>query len=274
MSRSVPFLALVLCISPLTSCVAADPDAETGVARQSLTAGALLPDIVEEVSHLGIWNQQQQEILRFSSTHWNQGAGRLQLRGATETGPCPPEITEGTLCTFAKQELLDAAGNVVETRNAGVALFHVEHNHWHMSDVARFELRAGSLDGPVVASTAKVTFCLIDYDSDPAFVSNRSSRNYFDCDGVYQGISPGWGDEYHHSTPGQWLVITGIPSGVYYLTHLANPAGNWLESNYANNFSWVKIRLSRTGANPEITELARPACPDEDQLICGNTSNK
>jgi hypothetical protein len=264
---------ITLAIGTAVSACASDDGETLGQTKQAIGTG-LLPDIVEEISHLGIWNQQKEEYLRFSSTHWNQGAGRLQIRGATETGPCPPDITVGTLCTFAKQELLDADGNVVSTHDAGVSVFHIEHNHWHMSDVAQFELRAGSLDGPVVASAAKVTFCLIDYDSDPLFVDKKSTRNYFDCDGVFQGISPGWGDEYHHSTPGQRLTITGIPEGVYYLTHRANPAGNWLESNYDNNFSWVKLYLSRKGANPEVTELARPACPDEDQVLCGNTSNK
>jgi hypothetical protein len=256
----------------LTAC-ASDHGETVGQTKQALGA-AQLPDIVEEISHIGIWNQQKREILRFSTTHWNQGAGNLQIRGADQVGPCPPDITEGDLCTFAVQEILDAAGNVVETNPAGVSVFHAEHNHWHMSDVALFELRAGSLDGPLAAASSKVTFCLIDYDSDPLFVDKRSTRNYFDCNGTLQGITRGWGDEYHHSTPGQWLDITGIPEGVYYLTHLANPDGNWSESNYANNFSWVKLRLSRKGANPELTELERPSCPDEDQILCGNTSNK
>lgn len=173
------------------------------------TGAGLLPDIVEEISHIQIVNKQQQEILRFSTTHWNQGAGPLQIRGATETGPCPPELLDqGTLCTFAKQEVLDASGDVVSAFDAGISIFHIEHNHWHQADVAKFELHAGALSGPVVAENTKVTFCLIDYDSDPAFVSGRSERAYFDCNGVFQGISVGWGDEYHHSTPLQDMNIT------------------------------------------------------------------
>jgi len=240
-----------------------------------------LPDIVEEISHIQIVNQQQEEILRFSTTHWNQGAGPLQIHGADQTGPCPPELQDqGSVCTFAEQEVLDAFGNVVATYDAGVSVFHIEHNHWHQSDVAKFELHAGTVDGPIVAENTKVTFCLIDYDSDPAFVSRRSERVYFDCDGVFQGISVGWGDEYHHSTPLQDMNITGIPAGVYYLTHLANPAGNWRKSNYTNNDSWVALKITRKGANPEVTVLSKAPCPVTDplspnyQILCGNTSNK
>jgi hypothetical protein len=65
-------------------------------------------------------------LLRFSTTHWNQGAGPLQVRGGSETGPCPPEETEGDLCTFAKQEILDASGAVVAFHDAGVSLCAVQ----------------------------------------------------------------------------------------------------------------------------------------------------
>lgn len=90
----------------------------------------------------------------------------------------------------------------------------------------------------------------------------------------------GWGDEYHHSTPLQDMNITGVPEGVYYLTHLANPAGHWLESRYYNNDSWVKLSISRKGANPEVTVLEQAPCPvtnpesPDHQILCGNTSNK
>jgi hypothetical protein len=266
---TIRFGGLVLCLLLHTGSSAAQ------------SGPALLPDIVEEISHIQIVNRQQQEILRFSTTHWNQGAGPLQVRGATETGECPPDLRDqGSLCTFAKQELLDAVGNVVDSVDAGISIFHIEHNHWHQADVARFELHAGAISGPIVAANTKVTFCLIDVDSDPLFVDRRSERVYWDCGGVFQGISVGWGDEYHQSTPLQDMNITGIPEGEYYLTHVANPARNWTESNYDNNDAWVKLYISRKGANPEVRVLSESPCPVTDphspdyQVLCGNTSNK
>ena len=247
---------------------------------RSQPSPGLLPDIVEEIAHLQLVNRQRREVLRFSSAHWNQGEGPLQIRG-TETGPCPPDLADvGTLCTFARQEVLDAEGNVVGVRDAGIAVYHAEHGHWHQDNVARFELRAGSLDGPIVAANTKVTFCMIDWESDPLFVNRRSERVYGSCDSAFQGISVGWGDTYHHSTPDQDLDITGLPAGVFYLTHVANPAGNWLESNYDNNDTWVKLVLQRKGANPEVRVVERAPCPVTDpgdpdyQVLCGNTSNK
>jgi len=111
-------------------------------------------------------------------------------------------------------------------------------------------------------------------------VSRRSERSYFDCDAVLQGISVSWSDEYHHQTPGQSIDIKGLPEGAYFLTHLANPAGNWMESNYDNNDRWVKLYLSRKGANPEIRILAESPCPvtnpqsPDYQILCGNSPNK
>ena len=242
---------------------------------------ALLPDLVEEISHIQIVNQQQQEILRFSTTHWNQGAGPLQIRGGTETGACPPELADqGDLCTFAKQEVLGPGGAVVATVDAGVAVYHAEHSHWHQSDVALFELRAGTLSGPLVASKTKVTYCMLDWDADPTFISRRSKRVYDACGQALQGLSVGWGDSYHQSTPLQNLNITGIPAGEYYLTHLVNPLGRWLESNYDNNDRWVKLYIGRKGANAEVRVLSESPCPVTDphspdyQVMCGDTANR
>lgn len=233
--------------------------------------GALLPDIVEEVpQHLQIVNQQKHEYLRFSSTHWNTGAGPLQIRGGGQIAPCTVDGVSYDQCTYATQEVLDASGAVVYTQPAGVALFHPAHNHWHQSSVADFRVRAGSLTGPVVARGEKVTFCLIDFDKS-YLVKKASERVYFECSGDFQGISVGWGDEYHMSTEGQDLDITGVPEGVYYLTNDADPLNHWLEVNDSNNGAWVKFQLSRKGANPEITIADTSPC---DAITCGNTANK
>ena len=73
----------------------------------------------------------------------------------------------------------DANGNVVFSASAGVAVFHVAHNHWHQNDVADFVLRAGSLNGPIVAKATKITYCLIDYDKSDLVHENRE-RAYWD----------------------------------------------------------------------------------------------
>lgn len=236
-----------------------------------LYGGPMFPDIVEQApSHLQIQNEHQREMLRFSTNHINLGQGPLQIRGGGQIAPCTINGVSYDRCTYATQELLDANGRLVLTHPAGVALFHPEHNHWHQSAVANFAVRSGALNGPIVANGEKITFCLIDFDKTTLITSNNT-RVYWSCDAELQGISPGWADEYHHSTEGQELDITTIPEGLYYLTNQADPEDHWLESDETNNFAWVKFFLSRKGANPSITILGQSACDGDS---CGNGANK
>lgn len=229
----------------------------------------LYPDIVEQISHLQIQNEHQREMLRFSTTHINIGDGPLQIRGGGRIAPCVIDGTAYAQCTYATQEVLDAVGNIILTHPAGIAFFHPQHNHWHQSAVALFEIRAGALNGPALSVGTKITFCLVDNDQ-TVLVKKGGSRTYFDCNAALQGISVGWSDDYHQSTEGQELDITGAPQGNYYLVHHADPENHWLETDEFNNVAWVKFFLSRSGANPKITILEQSACTP---VTCGSPSN-
>ncbi len=239
------------------------------------TVGGLCPDITEESpAHLNIKRAHQRELLRFTSTHWNEGLGPLQIRGGGSTQPCQVE-ENGTIidsiCTFATQEILDANRQVVHQQAAGVAVFHPEHNHWHQDNVADFVLRRGTLDGAIAGKATKVTYCLIDYDAGGNGLT--AAKTYFECNADLQGISVGFGDEYHHATHGQEIDITTAAPGIYYLTHEADPTNKWLELDDSNNTSWAKFSLTRTSnsGNGQIEWLENSPCTG---LACGNTSNR
>ena len=229
----------------------------------------LYPDIVEQISHLQIQNEHQREMLRFSTTHINVGDGPLQVRGGGHVAPCVIGNIGYDQCTYATQEVLDAAGNIVETHPAGVAFFHPQHNHWHQSDVALFQIRVGAFNGPAWSSGTKITFCLVDTDQ-TVLVKKGGRRTYFDCNAQLQGISVGWGDNYHQSTEGQELEMTGAPEGIYYLYHRADPEKHWLETDRSNNEAWVKFSLNRQGANPRVVVLEQSVCT---RATCGSPSN-
>jgi lysyl oxidase len=238
----------------------------------------LYPNIVEEIpSHLQIQNDHQREWLRFSTTHINFGPGRLQIRGG-DIAPCTIDGVDYDQCTFARQEILDANGNVVLTHPAGFAFFHPEHNHWHQAGVAEFAVRTGSPTGTIVSSGVKITFCLVDVKFIGLTGKEKKAlpASFSECNGDLQGLSVGWGDEYHQSTPLQELEVTGFPVGVYYLTHEADPDDHWLEGPDASspgehdNYAWVKFRLTRKGANPELTILGHSPCAG---AACGYGGN-
>jgi hypothetical protein len=242
---------------------------------------ALLPDLRTVVpAHLNLVNQQQNEYLRFSNGIANTGAGPWALR------PDPPP-SEATDVVSAVQEFRDSGAyykcgeqpkqvtdcyNVVSEKVAGTFEFHPAHNHWHIGDVALFEVRKGSPTGPIVGGNSiKTTFCLIDWykldDNSPT-----AERVFFDCYASFQGISAGWVDQYHQATEGQQVNLTGVPNANdYYLVSTANYASVFTETNYTNNTAWVKFSLSSdSNGNRKVTVTGHSPC--ESPGMCGERS--
>src|ERR671915_973657 len=243
---------------------------------------ALFPDLRTVVpQHLNLVNQQQNEYLRFSNGIANTGPGPWALR------PDPP-VAEATTTTTAVQEIRDsnayykcgeqpkqvtACYNVVQEIRTGTFEYHPAHNHWHIGDVALFEVRKGSPTGPIVGGNSiKTTFCLIDWykldDNSPS-----GERTFFDCYTRFQGIQSGWGDQYHQSTEGQQLDLTGVAdANDYYLVSTANYARVFRELNYENNFAWVKFRLVTDSNGNRKVELTGEHSPCSTPGLCGERS--
>lgn len=245
---------------------------------------ALYPDMRTVVpKHLNLVNEHQREYLRFSNGIANTGPGPWAMR------PDPP-LDQATSTTTAIQEIrsngsyykcgeqpkqVTACYNVVQEFPTSQFEYHPEHNHWHMGDVALFEVRKGSPTGPIVGGNSiKTTFCLIDWykldDNSPT-----TERVFFDCYTSYQGISSGWVDQYHQATTGQQVDLTGVPNGNdYYLVSTANAARVFLEQDYTNNTAWVKFTLSQeSNGNRKVTVTGNSPC--ESPGMCGeNTTNR
>ena len=251
----------------------------------------LVPDIRTVLpQHLQIVNQGQRDILRFSNGIANTGAGGWALRPE----PSIEVAKEQGLDTVAAvQEFRDDPTayykcgtqpknvpncfNVVSERVAGNFVFHPEHNHWHIGDVALFEVRKGNpTTGKIVGGNSiKTTFCLIDLYklNDNA---RTSERVFWDCYTSYQGISPGWVDQYHQSTSGQQLDLTGVPNhDDYYLVSTANYARAFMETDYSNNSAWVKFRLyTDSNGNRKVEVTDHSPCGPEAGLCGENTANR
>jgi len=224
-----------------------------------------LPDLRTVVPrHLNLVNAHQRQILRFSNGIANLGSGPWQMRPVF-----PPDNT--TLATQdAVQEILDADGNVVDSKVVSQFEFHEAHNHWHIGGVALFEVRVGSLNGPLFRDNSiKTTFCLIDWYQLEGN-SPTPERSYFSCNGPTQGISPGWVDQYHQATEGQAMNLTGAPAGVLlYLVSTANHEGIFVESDLTNNTAWVSFYVRRdSNGNPRIEIVGNSPC--ESPGLCGD----
>jgi Lysyl oxidase len=244
----------------------------------------LYPDMRTVVpQHLNLVNEHQRDLLRFSNGIANTGGGPWAMR------PDPP-LDQAVDFTTAIQQIRSNGSyykcgeqpkqvtdcyDVLREFPTSRFEYHPAHNHWHMGDVALFEVRKGSPTGPVVGGNSiKTTFCLIDWykldDNSPA-----SERVFFDCYTSYQGISVGWVDQYHQATSGQEVDLTGVPdANDYYLVSTANAERVFLEQDYTNNTAWVKFKLSQeSNGNRKVTVLAHSPCATPG--LCGaNSTNR
>jgi hypothetical protein len=175
-----------------------------------------------------------QKLLRFSNAVPNTGGGPLEVYGTVQP--------DGT--TFAYQRVWNDNGTFSDY-HAGTFVFagHQDHNHWHFADFADYDLRAVTASqgvGVLVTTSQKVTFCLMDVTRyDPAAGSSR-----YRCS--KQGITVGWADVYEKTLEGQWIDITRVPDGTYWLESVADPADRLRETNDANNTSRVRIQIDKT----------------------------
>jgi hypothetical protein len=255
--------------------------AAVGQSGKTPAPAGLLPDLRTVVpTHLNLVNEHQTDALRFSNGIANTGAGPWALR------PDPP-LELATTTTTAIQEFRDSSAyykcgeqpkqvtacyNVVSERAAGTFVYHPAHNHWHIGDVALFEVRKGSPTGPIVGGNSiKTTFCLIDwYKLDDN--AKTPERVFFDCYKGHQGISPGWVDQYHQSTDGQQVDLTGVAAANdYYLVSTANYAQVFTESDYTNNTAWVKFRLYQDSKGNRKVEVTGHS-PCDSPGLCGERS--
>ena len=78
--------------------------------------------------------------------------------------------------------------------------------------------------------------------------------------GVREGISVGYGDDYSANLEGQYLRLSGLRAGRYLLVHRANADRRLLESSYGNNAASLLLRLRWRRGAPRIRVLA--VCPD------------
>lgn len=173
--------------------------------------------------------------LRFPTASVNYGAGRLELRGGEIVG--------------AQQRVYQRiyqSDNTSRDREAGWFIYHPTHGHIHFEDWTQFLLRKRNADGgvgEVVATGSKTSFCILEIiEWDPSIPGHSNGTPYNSC-GQMQGLRPGWADVYGATLDGQYINLTGIPNGPYYLQGYIDPNGQVTESNEQNNSVIVAVNI-------------------------------
>jgi hypothetical protein len=216
-------------------------------ARAGEAAAPLLPDVTVWASRplgflygwtLDTLEQPGRVLLRLTTAIPNLGAGPMELVGG--------EINDdGTQDVYQRVYNDDAS---FEDFFAGAFIHHDSHGHIHFEGYAEYRLRAvtpGGGVGGVVGTGNKVSFCLLDsLRYIPRVPGTSPDPQYTSC-GSEQGISAGWADVYDKSLPDQWIDVTDIPDGSYWLEAEVDPEDRLIESDENNNVARIRIVLRK-----------------------------
>jgi lysyl oxidase/Big-like domain-containing protein len=192
-------------------------------------------------------------LLRFDGYVHNAGAGAFELN-ASGTG-------DGTLTPM--QRIFDSGGSHrdVAMPNAQVVYSNADgHNHWHLQNIARYSLWADDRSAEV-APAMKVGFCIEDTQHVNSF--GPPSAAYNDTNGrdfcqrnnpnpttLFEGISSGWRDAYYRSLALQWVVVSDVQPGTYWLREDIDPGPNGgavLESDENSPPAWAASKTTIPG---------------------------
>ncbi len=237
----------------------------------ALTTGGYLSPYIDTTEIPG------HQLMRFSSAVANQGAGPASLVSANSgTPPAGSGITswinaDGTQNVLQQVYAYDGSSFSFESyRPAGKMVWHSGHSHFHLDGYAGYRLLTKNPDGtpgPVAKRTGldgsdavgdKIGFCLINILSSftipgtstssttlPGY--NKPGQPGTGC-GFLQGISTGMADVYDSVYDGQWIDVTGVPNGQYFLEVTLDAQNVILESNENNNVVRVPYTLNTSNA--------------------------
>ena len=76
----------------------------------------------------------------------------------------------------------------------------------------------------------------------PDTTQTPGSSEYGSC-GTTQGVSAGWSDVYSRGLADQWINISGIDDGDYYLEVVTDPEDQLLESDETNNTTIITVTI-------------------------------
>jgi hypothetical protein len=178
-------------------------------------------------------------LLRFDGFLHNQGWGAADIRGSARNG---------TDMTQVKQRKYRTDGTWVEESLPAAATLRYEpgdgHRHWHLGEAAEYSLW-NSTKTARVAPAQKVGFCFLDFEGpredrgvdDPVYTEDDIRFCEQDAPltpSVYMGISAGWRDIYQGTLAFQWVDVSDVRPGSYWLRTDVDPKDFVDETNEVN----------------------------------------
>lgn len=261
------------------------PTSVTGSATESAET---LPDFFPKTNGpitLDQTSQPGRTLVRFGTQVNNQGTGpAILISGRPGVDPIPSgaPITSWTN-PDGSQNVLQAiyayngsSYSLSYYRAAGRFTYHPGHGHFHFDGYAYYRLRynVGGQPGDYVQRPdgtgvvgEKVGFCLINITNSFTTESGQSSSTLpgFNAPGqpgtscgLLQGVHVGKADVYSSDLEGQWIDVTGVPNGQYFLEIQLDGSDGVLETNESNNTKTFAYNLNANppsgGIQPDVFE--------------------
>lgn len=178
-------------------------------------------------------------LYRFTATTANIGAGPLEFR----------DVTHPDLAHDVFQRVHDSEGGFTEELIASFPdAFFLDNRHLYFPGFSTYNLRTvlpGDGVGPVVSTQDKTSRAVVDSTAyDTALPGAPDQREYSSVTAPILGISVGWADVYGLGFPGQWVEVTDLAPGPYWLEMIVDPYNRIQESDEANNTARIKINVS------------------------------
>ncbi|MDT4940625.1 MAG: hypothetical protein QOJ34_714 [Pseudonocardiales bacterium] len=204
------------------------------------------PDMASLPAHdLSISHDRRnnRDYLSFGATIWNAGSGPLVVEG----------FRDGANPVMNAVQYIYQNGVPTSSEQVGQFEFDTRrgHHHWHMEDIAEYDLLDHS--GNRVVLSSKQSFCLAPTDGIDLTLPGADWRPdqaglWSACAGddsiwLREVLPAGWGDTYFQSVAGQSFNITSLPNGHYKIRVTTDPEHNLIETNYDNNVGLLDITL-------------------------------
>ncbi len=191
---------------------------------QAEAATDLLPNLVALPPGRGyVDSEGGRLLLRFNGRIYNAGPGRLEVRGVRAS-------TSDSM--VAHQRIYRSDGSYRDVvMNAHLIYSTADgHNHWHLQNIVKYSLWDEARTREV-APAMKVGFCLEDDHRfnlevgppSPVYNGYCQEGNPNALSGILEGISAGWYDIYPRSVASQWVDVTDVKPGAYWLREDVDP---------------------------------------------------
>jgi Lysyl oxidase len=181
-------------------------------------------------------------LLGFSSKVANDGPGYLKITGNG--------IGDGTMTADQIVQMTDGSSTTVSGIGQMAYVYSAGHQHWHLLDFERYELRDPDNPGDTIVRDQKTGFCLAN-----AFTNDICGRNHPEFTTVSEVLAVGGTDTYLAYLEGQSIPLdpATTPTGDYLLVNRVNPTGALLEADPSDNASSVRLHLEWSSGQPAIT---------------------